>query len=348
MRKRSVRPQRNLTGFSGSAALIRGRDRGCPPSGAGGPAACAAAEPWAPARPERRPVGDRRRERGRDRLALAPRRRHLVRPHRRRPGHEPRPDHRAPRGLLRARPGAPARPAPVARAARRLRPADRVAPAQRQARALPHPRPRRADHGRLRVDGPDLGAERGIAAAQQLPGDDHRHRRDGAVHRRRRHLARDRAAAAPVRVVVRGAPHRLCRDRAQLVPRDPDRQRADRPSGRGRLLARALHRDARAARRLPRRAAAHAHARARAARRGGRRGRPRRRLAAHRRPPARAARRARGAVLPLAVPVAPRPLVGGAPVLALGGSGRAVVPDHREGRRRVHARAARRAARERA
>ena len=48
-----------------------------------------------------------------------------------------------------------------------------------------------------------------------------------------------------------------------------------------------------------------------------------RRLAAHRRPPARAAGRARGAVLPLALPLDARPLVGGASVLALGGAGRA-------------------------
>ena len=46
---------------------------------------------------------------------------------------------------------------------------------------------------------------------------------------------------------------RVRRDRARVVPPDPDRQRARPRHGRRRLLARALRRDARAARRLPRR-----------------------------------------------------------------------------------------------
>ena len=49
---------------------------------------------------------------------------------------------------------------------------------------------------------------------------------DGAVDRRRRHLARGRTPPSPLRVVVRGASAGLRGDRAFLVPRDPDRQRA--------------------------------------------------------------------------------------------------------------------------
>ena len=69
-------------------------------------------------------------------------------------------------------------------------------------------------------------------------------------------------------------------DRARLVPPDPDRQRARARPHRGRLLARALPRDARPARRLPRRRAARQRVPLPAARRRGRRGRPGRRLAA--------------------------------------------------------------------
>ena len=57
---------------------------------------------------------------------------------------------------------------------------------------------------------------------------------------RPRHLARRRAAQALLRVVVRGALHRLRRHRARLVPHDPGRQRADQRPERRRLLARAL------------------------------------------------------------------------------------------------------------
>ena len=47
-----------------------------------------------------------------------------------------------------------------------------------------------------------------------------------APARGRRHLDRDREAAPPLRVVVRRPPARLRRDRAGLVPPDPDGQRA--------------------------------------------------------------------------------------------------------------------------
>ena len=80
-----------------------------------------------------------------------------------------------------------------------------------------------------------------------------------------------------------------------------------------------------------------------AGRRGGRGGAGRR-LAPDHRPEPRAAARPRRAVLPLAVP-RPRPLVDGAPVLALRGAGRALAADHRQGARRPHRAARRRSAR---
>ena len=72
------------------------------------------------------------------------------------------------------------------------------------------------------------------------------------LHRGRRDVDRDREAAAALRVVVRRAPARVRRDRARLVPPDPDRQRARARHDRGRLLARALRRHDRPARRVPR------------------------------------------------------------------------------------------------
>ena len=106
--------------------------------------------------------------------------------------------------------------------------------------------------------------------------------------------------------------------------------------GRGRLLARALRRHARAARRVPARSCRSCSAL-----------RYRLRVAevVEEGPGVVSLRitgrdldrlRARaGPVLPLALP-RPRALVDGAPVLALGGAGRALAADHRQGARRPH------------
>ena len=95
------------------------------------------------------------------------------------------------------------------------------------------------------------------------------------LDRGRRDVGRDREAPPALRVVVRRAPARLRRHRARLVPPDPDRQRARARHDRRRLLARAVRRDARAARRLPRPRAGRRRAALPAARRGRRRGRAR-------------------------------------------------------------------------
>ena len=135
----------------------------------------------------------------------------------RRGADEHRPDHRPSRRLPRAHPGDPARAPPCARAAGRLRPAHRLAPLERP--RLPRPRPRAR---RLRVWGyalhrqvPARQGDLDDARRRHLPRDDHRDDRHRALRRRRRDLARDRPAAAPLRVVVRRAPARLRGDRAR-------------------------------------------------------------------------------------------------------------------------------------
>ena len=168
-----------------------------------------------------------------------------------------------------------------------------------------------------------------------VPRHDHRDGRHRAPRRRRRDLGRRRAPQALLRVVVRDPLHRVRGDRALVVPHDPGRQRArDRPD-RGRLLAQPLRARARARPLLPRRTTARAGRALRPAGHRGDRGGTGRRLAPDRRPGARAARRPGRPVLLLALPHR-RLLVHEAPVLALGGARRRLVPDHRQEPRRPH------------
>ena len=105
------------------------------------------------------------------------------------------------------------------------------------------------------------------ARRRHLSRDDHGHGRDGAPPRRDASSIVIVRRQAALRVVVRGAPDRVCIHRARVVPPDPDGQRArPRPDGRE-LLARALRRHARAARRLAPPPAGVAGRAARAARR---------------------------------------------------------------------------------
>ena len=109
---------------------------------------------------------------------------------------------------------------------------------------------------------------------------------------------------------------------------------------RGRLLAQPVRADARARALLPGRAAARASRPLRSARHRGHARGAGRRLAPDRRARPRAARRRGGPVLLLAVPHE-RLLVDEASVLALGGAGRGLLPDHGEGPRRPHRQARR-------
>ena len=126
-------------------------------------------------------------------------------------------------------PGRPPRADPVDRAARRLRPSHRLAPPERPRLPVPRARARGRDRDRLRGARPSVDPARGRL-------DDDRATRGWSppgsglpcsslvvvssivIVRRRLSL----------RVVVRRAPARLRRDRARLVPPDPDRQRARR------------------------------------------------------------------------------------------------------------------------
>ena len=85
---------------------------------------------------------------------------------------------------------------------------------------------------------------------RRLPGHDHRDGRNRSAHRRRGDLGRDRPAPSSLRGLVRGAPARVRRDCACVVPSDSDRERARPRSRRGRLLARADPRHVRSPRRV--------------------------------------------------------------------------------------------------
>src|SRR5207244_5074109 len=231
-------------------------------------------------------------------------------------------------------PGAPARAAALAGAARRLRPAQRLAPLERPRDARPRARARCPLHLGLLADGQGLAAEGALddARRRDLSRDDHGDRRDVPPPRGGRLLRRDRQAPPALRDLVRGAPRRVRRDRARLVPPDSDRQRARPRPRRSRLLARAVSGDSRSAPLVPPARAAREGAPAPAARRRGRPRSGRRRLAAHHRPRAPPAERAGRTVLPLALP-RPQELVGVASLLALGRAGRALAPHYRQGAR---------------
>ena len=213
---------------------------------------------------------------------------------------------------------------PRARAPRRLRPPDGVAPLERSRLHRSHPRPRGL-HGlglRARRRVPAEQGDLDDAGRRHLSGNGDRHGRDGAVHRRRGHLARGGTPQSPVRVVVRGASAGLRGDRAFLVPRDTDRQRARPEPRRRRLLARAVHRNDRRAGALEAADPARSRASLPPARGRGHGGRTRSRVAAHHGAQPRAHGRQLRAVLPLALP-RPAFLGHGTSVLALGGTGRA-------------------------
>ena len=254
-----------------------------------------------------------------------------------RPPDRHRAPHRPSGRVSRADPGRAARAPATARAPRRLRPPDGVAPLERSRLHRSHPRPRGLHRLGLRARR-RLPAEQGDlddAGRRHLSGNGDCHGRDGAVHRRRGHLAGGGTPQSPVRVVVRGASAGLRGDRAFLVPRDTDRQRARPEPRRRRLLARAVHRNDRRAGALE---AADPH-RSRAslppARGRGHGGRTRSRVAAHHGAQPRAHGRQLRAVLPLALPH-PAFLGHGTSVLALGGTGRGLASHHGEGARRPY------------
>ena len=241
-----------------------------------------------------------------------------------RPPDRHRAPHRPSGRVSRADPGRAARAPATARAPRRLRPPDGVAPLERSRLHRSHPRPRGLHRLGLRARR-RVPAEQGDlddAGRRHLPGNGDRHGRDGAVHRRRGHLARGGTPQSPVRVVVRRASAGLRGDRAFLVPRDTDRQRARPEPRRRRLLARAVHRNDRRAGALEGADPHRSRASLPPARGRGHGGRTRSRVAAHHGAQPRAHGRQLRAVLPLALPH-PAFLGHGTPVLALGGTERA-------------------------
>ena len=235
----------------------------------------------------------------------------------------------------RARPAAAAGAHPGARARppRALPPLERLRVPGAAAGAC------RADHGRVHARRRHLAARAGRAADHRLPRSDHRDRGAGGADRRDGDLDRDRAPPAALRDLVLRAPVRLPRRGAGVQPPARDRQRLRRRPGGARVLVRAVRRHARLAGRVPAGAAARPQRLAPAA--GGARGRrgAGRGLARDRRRAARSAEGAHRPVLHVALRD-PQSLVGGAPVLALGGAGRAPAADHGQGARRPHALAA--------
>ena len=137
-----------------------------------------------------------------------------------------------------------------------------------------------------------------------LSGDHHRHDRHGPGDRGGRHLARGRAQKVELRGLVRDSLHRVRRDRARVVPRDPGRQRAhaERAGDCRRHLACHVRGDARAAPLVPPDLADHPELALPDEDHRGRRGGAGDLVGANRRPWARAVRRACGSVLLLAVP----------------------------------------------
>ncbi len=224
-----------------------------------------------PARGPARALGVRGRQRRRDCLDLGRRWRRRARlplAQLRRGPARPGAHHRASRRLPGARRGPAAGAAPLPGTARRLRPPDLLASLERARGARPRARPRRVLGLGLRQAGPALvlsrvlelahappaellvdrrrardvddargrrlqpRGNRGQARAHlSLPRHHHRDGRDLAADRRGRHLARRRAPAALLRVVVRRALHGVRRHRARVVPRDPRRQRASSSTG---------------------------------------------------------------------------------------------------------------------
>ena len=254
-----------------------------------------------------------------------------------------RPPRRPRRRLRDGRRRAARRPHAAARAGDRPGPARRLAPPARAVAAVPAARPRRADHGRLRAE-----AHRGAAPVRPADLDLSRHPRGRRGHagavRRGHHVLPARPAADGVRDLVVGPPLHL--PRAVPVVLAPDRYRrvVRRPPGPrlwwtalwvGTLAvvvaARVLLPIWRSLRHRVRVVVGHA--------RGSRR-----RLRAAPRPPARPAARRRRSVLPVALP-APRAVVAGTSLLALGGAVARRAAHHGQGPRRPQLRARRAAAR---
>ena len=194
-----------------------------------------------------------------------------------------------------------------------------LAPQARSVAAVPAARARRADHGRLRAPGAGRRAAPVRPAAVDLPRHPRRHRRlDPAVRGRHHAPTGSRAGGWPTRPGGRctstPTSRCSCRSRTRSTPA---------PSFVGHPVARvlvdgAVGRDARASS-SPRgsacRCGARCATRCRVVARDA--GGPGRRLDPAARPPARPAADRRRPVLPVALP-APRPVVAGAPVLAVG------------------------------
>ena len=212
--------------------------------------------------------------------------------------------------------------------------ADRLAPLERPRLRVAARRPRAADRRRLRARRRPLAARRAAAPDRGVPGRDHGDRRARAAARGRRLLGGDRAPAAALRDLVLRPPLRVPRRRARLQPSARVRDGVRRPPARAHVLDRALRRDARRDRRLPDRPAAGPQPAPPAARGPRGRGGAGLRLDRDRRRRPGPARRAQRAVLRLALPD-PRPLVGVAPVLALGRARARPAADHGQGRRRL-------------
>ena len=175
-------------------------------------------------------LGDRRRQCRVDRLAVVGRRQRHARAQHGRLPRQHRAHHRAARRVLGAAPGSVARANPLGRALGRLRSPHRLAPLERARLPLPRARPCRLLGLGLRGARQAAAVDGDLADAdgRHLSGHDHRDDRHLLADRRRRQLGRRRAAPCALRGLVRDPSHRLRVDRARVVPPDPDGQRARR------------------------------------------------------------------------------------------------------------------------
>ena len=222
----------------------------------------------------------------------------------------------------------------------RLRPAHRLAPLERP--RLPLPRRSRTSSSRSGatrlLDRLPLGKETSTDARRRdLPRDDHRHGRDGPADRGRRELGRrscaggfatrpgTRSISRPTPAIALAWFHQIPTGNELVL----DQVAADYWRGLY-LVTLALLIGFRVLVPL-----ANAFRLPAARRRGRRRGRRASSRSASQGRGLDRLRRARRPVLPLALPHA-RPLVGVAPVLALGGARRPLAADHDQGARRLH------------
>ena len=249
-----------------------------------------------------------------------------------------RPPHGPRRGVRHGRGRRPRRPLRPARARDRPGPARPLAPPPRPVAAVPARAARLADHRRLRAGRQGRRAAPVRPAAVDLPGRPGGDGRRRAADRGRRDVVPEGAATDGLRDLVVGAPVHL--PRAVPVVLAPGRHRGvvRRSPHRTGLVDGAVGRNAGAGARRSRRATGVAVAAPPpdGDRRDARGPRHLQRAAA--RPPPRPAAGRRRPVHPMALP-APRPLVAGAPVLAIGRADRPPPAHHDQGPGRPQRRA---------